>query len=189
MTTGRLPGQKDRVTVGTATPLSYTAIHPTELVDALNTLGVRFLRGGSGATRNFAPAVLMATLASSSEARLRMALIPLLLAHPEFAAEVRQAEQSLPAKDAVVLRCSYTAALWLRAKYGARLEAVCGPQPPLPDLFGEVLGISGQTEPDSALPLLALRQRELTGITLNWLGTYEHAAQSWLRFTEHEKQW
>ncbi len=164
METGRLLGQKDRITVGTATLLSYSAIHPTELVDALNTLGVCFLQGGSGAPRNFAPALLMAALASSPEARLRMALIPLLLAHPEFAAEVRQAERSLPAKDAVVLRCTYTAAVWLRAKYGARLEAACGPQPALPDLFGEALGIRGQTDADSALEVLAQRQRELTGI-------------------------
>lgn len=171
-----------------AAQLSYSAIHPTELVDALDTLGVCFLRGGSGATRNFAPAVLMAALATSPEARLRMALIPLLLAHPEFAAAVRQAEHSLPAKDALVLRCSYTAALWLRAKYGTRLEAVCGPQPALPDLFGEGLGISGQTDADSALEVLAQRQRELTGITLNWLGTYEHAAQSWLRFWERQRR-
>jgi len=164
-------------------------ISPTELVDALDTLGVCFLRGGSGATRNFSPAVLIAALASSPEARLRMALIPLFLAHPEFAPKVRSAARSLLAKDAVVLRCTYTAAVWLQAKYRVRLEAVCGPQPALPDLFGEVLGITGQTEPDSALPLLAQRQRELTGITLNWLGTYEHAAQSWLRFREQKNQW
>jgi len=118
-----------------------------------------------------------------------MALIPLFLAHPEFAPKVRSAARSLLAKDAVVLRCTYTAAVWLQAKYRVRLEAVCGPQPALPDLFGEVLGITGQTEPDSALPLLAQRQRELTGITLNWLGTYEHAAQSWLRFREQKNQW
>lgn len=164
-------------------------IEAVELVDALDTLGVAFLRGGSGTRRGFPPAVLLTALASNPEARLRMALIPLLLAHPEFAPAVRQAEQSLLAKDAVVLRCYYTAAVWLRAKYRSRLEAACGPQPALPDLFGEALGVAPQTEPDDALRSLALRQRELTGITLNWLGTYEHAAQSWLRFHEQKIRW
>lgn len=164
-------------------------IEAAELVDALDTLGVAFLRGGSGTRRDFPPAVLLTALASNPEARLRMALIPLLLAHPELAADVRQAERALPAKDAVVLRCYYTAAHWLQVKYRQRLEAACGLQPTLPDLFGEQLGIAEQAEPDKALGILALRQRQLTGITLNWLGTYEHAAQSWLRFHEQKIRW
>lgn len=160
-----------------------------ELVDALDTLGVSFLRGGSGTRRDFPPAVLLAALASSPEARLRMALIPLLLAHPELAADVCQAERTLPAKDAVVLRCYYTAAHWLQIKYRARLEATCGHQPTLPDLFGQQLGIAEQAQPDTALRILARQQQSLTGIGLNWLGTYEHAAQSWLRFHEHKIRW
>lgn len=132
---------------------------------------------------------LLAALASSPEARLRMALIPLLLAHPEFAPEVRAVALSLPTHQAIVLRCYYTAAYWLRAKYGNRLEAVCGPQPALPDLFGKELEIPAQATPDNALYALAQHQQKLMGVSLNWLGTYEHAAQNWLRFYEQEKRW
>jgi len=175
--------------VSSTSLVSDSEIAPSELVDALNTLGVCFLSGGSGVSRSFPPAALLAALASSTESRLRMALIPLLLAHPEFAEMIGEVEESLPARGAVVLRCYYTAAYWLRAKYHKRLEAVCGLQPALPDLFSEQTGLADQTAPDGALGVLALYQQKLTGLSLNWLGTYEHAAQSWLRFTEHEKQW
>lgn len=164
-------------------------IPPAELVDALNTLGVFFLQGDVGVARRIGPAALLTALASSPEARLRMALIPLLLAHPEFAPEARAIALSLPAHQAIVLRCYYTAAYWLRAKYGNRLEAVCGPQPALPDLFGKELGIPEQSTPDNALHALAKHQQEQLGVSLNWLGTYEHAAQNWLRFYEQEKRW
>lgn len=173
-----------------ATPvISDNPIPPAELVDALNTLGVCFMRGGNGVPSTFAPGVLLSALARSPESRLRMALIPLLLAHPEFATEVREVAESLPPDRAILLRCYYTAAYWLQAKYRNRLQAIRGVQPSLPNLFGEELGLTEQIVPDSALRVLALRQQERTGIALNWLGTYEHAAQSWLRFTEYEKRW
>jgi hypothetical protein len=125
---------------------------------------------------------LLSALTASPEARLRMALIPLLLAHPEFAKDVHEAERRLPTESIVVLRCYFTAAHWLQAKYRSELLALYGVQPVLPDLYGDVLGAADHTSADSALEALSLRQQQLTGISLNWQGTYEHAAQSWLRF-------
>lgn len=168
------------------TQFSY---QPTELVDALNTLGVIFLRGGDGVPVTIAPDTFIAALAASPEARLRMALIPLLLTHPEFAADVDEALQSLSLDAGIVLRCYYTAAYWLQAKYRARLVSVCGLKAQLPNLFSAELNMAGYTEPDAALRALAVRQQEMTGRVLNWHGTYGHAAQSWLRFMEHKNRW
>ncbi|MCL4831459.1 MAG: hypothetical protein KJZ86_03425 [Caldilineaceae bacterium] len=161
----------------------------SELVDALDTLGVRFLRGGSGTPTTFVPATLLASLAASPEARLRLALIPLLLTHPEFAEDVPAALQILSSDAAVTLRCYYTAAHWLHLKYRTRLAAMCGQKPQLPDLFSEELRMPKQMTPDAALQALANRQQELSGRTLNWRGTYEHAIQNWLRFMEQEIRW
>ncbi len=163
--------------------------HPDELIDALDTLGVRFLSGGTGHRRTFSPAILLSALAADPEARLRMALIPLLLAHPEFAEDVHTAERRLPTECVAVLRCYYTAAHWLQVKHHEELTALMGVQPTLPDFYGDVLGVTGHTSPDSALQALSLRQQQLTGISLNWQGTYEHAAQSWLRFRKQEVRW
>ena len=162
---------------------------PSELVAILNDLGVIFLAGGSGTPDLILPEILLSALASSPEARLRLALIPLLLAHPEFAEDVDRALQSLSPDAAIVLRCYYTAAYWLQLKYRIRLADIVGVQLRLPDLFGEELGLVKQTVPDNALHALALRQQRLTGRAINWLGTYEHAVQSWLRFMEQEDRW
>lgn len=151
--------------------LAKTALKQSELIDALDTLGVLFLRGGSGIPKTLAPDALMAALATSPEARLRVALIPLLLAHPEFAENATEALQVLPSDAALVLRCYYTAAHWLQAKYRTRIATLCGDQPALPDLFGEELGLLGESRPDSALRSLARCQQKLSGREINWLGT------------------
>jgi hypothetical protein len=162
---------------------------PSQLVDALNLLGVSFLRGGSGAATAVAPGELLAALAASAEARLRLALIPLLLAHPEFAVYVPTVCKQLPTAAAVTLCCYYTAAHWLQRKHHARLLATTGSVQPLPDLFGAELGLVTYTDPDAALHALAARQQALSERVLNWFGTYEHALQTWLRQLDHDAQW
>ena len=166
-----------------------SALTPAQLVAALDSLGVHFLRGAADAALTVKPTALLAALAASPEARLRLALIPLLLAHPEFSAYAVAALQQSSPTAAVTLRCYYTAAVWLQGKHRARITVALGHTQPLPDLFGAELELATYTEPDAALYALALRQRELTGLTLNWLGTYEHAAQSWVRFMEYDNQW
>lgn len=173
----------------TAEMKTAVALTPSQLVDALDALGVPFLRGGCGAAIEVEPGDLLAALATSSEARLRLALIPLLLAHPEFSAYAVAALQQLSPTAAVTLRCYYTAAVWLQGKHRAQITVALGHTHPLPDLFGAELEMATFTDPDAALYALALRQRELTGLTLNWLGTYEHAAQSWIRFMKYDNRW
>ena len=161
----------------------HTDVHPTprQLVDALDTLGVHFLRGGSGSPCRVTPDCLLAALATSSETRLRLAIIALMLARPEFSEHVVAAWQQLSPESAVTLQCYYTAAYWLQRKYWTRLTALLNQMSPLPDHFGVMLGVAPDGDPDAALRALAVRQQRLSGRTLNWAGTYEHAVQSWLR--------
>jgi hypothetical protein len=58
----------------------------------------------------------------------------------------------------------------------------------LPDLFSGELEVPGQTDPSDALRILARRQRDLTGRSINWLGTYEHGADQLLQVLERRKQ-
>ena len=162
-------------------PHTNTRTTPQQLVDALDTLGVHFLRGGSGVPCRMAPDRVLAALAVSSEARLRLAIIPLMLAHPEFSGHVVAAWQQLSPESAVTLQCYYTAAYWLQRKHWTRLTALLNQMSPLPDHFGVMLGVAPNGDPDTALRALAVRQQRLSGRTLNWAGTYEHAVQSWLR--------
>lgn len=161
----------------------------TQLVDALNTLGVPFIRGGSGAAYAMSPSLLIAGLAASDEARLRLALIPLLLSHPEFAVDIKASIGQLSPAHATTLRCYYTAAYWLQTRYQVRIERCFDAVQLLPDLFCTELGVPTDVTAEQALRSLATRQQELTGRILNWYGTYEHGLKTWLSYLELQRRW
>jgi len=49
------------------------------------------------------------------------------------------------------------------------------------------LSIAPDMDPDGALSVLAKRHNAMTGRSVNWVGTYEHAADVWLRQMELQK--
>lgn len=135
------------------------------------------------------PELLLVSLSSSDEARLRLALIPLFLAHPELADLVPEVARQLVGPSRVVLVCYYAAARLLQQKYVARLAALGVPVTLLPDHFGPELGLPAVGEPDELLQMLAQRHAVLSGRPLNWLGTYEQAARQFMRRLELEAAW
>lgn len=153
-----------------------------QLADALHALGVRFVMGGQskGDTLYKRPARLLSALAQSDEARLRLALIPLLLDHPEFSASARSAAARLDPAARLTLQCYYTAAFCLQRTLSLRPK-------PLPDLFSAELNLALGDDPEENLRALAKRQRELSGASVNWLGTYRHAVQVWRQGLEFRK--
>jgi hypothetical protein len=169
-----------------------TRLDDEYLVAELEALGVHFLRSthksAITASERIAPAMFIARLASSDDARLRLALIPLLLHRPDFAVYINTAIK-INATAHIVLKCYYTAALFLQQKYRSRLEKLMGSYQTLPDLFSAELGLHAVSNPNVSLRLLAQRHAELSGKTINWLGTYEHAAQCWLKHMERRKLW
>lgn len=150
-----------------------------QLTNALYVLRVNFIFGGNSndASLHKQPVRLIAALAESDEARLRLALIPLFLQHPEFASHVRDAAlMQLKSSARLTLQCYYTAAVFL-TKIHQLSQA-------LPDHFSQDLQLEITNDPQVNLRLLANQQRKLSGETVNWLGTYQHAAQIWLRALE-----
>ena len=153
-----------------------------QLVNALQALGVNFLMGakGTGESLHTKPARLIAELAQSDEARLRLSLIPLFLEHPEYALRVRGVAKKLDPSARLTLQCYYSAAIWLAKKH----------QPDnlsLPDHFSKDLNITPVDDPDENLRTLAKRHKELSGSFTNWLGTYQHAEQVWQKGLEYRK--
>jgi len=158
-----------------------------QLVAELWARDVRFLMGHqSNETPLLAPANLIASLAQSANARVRFSLIPLFLRHPELSAEVQNADHllSLQMKHRNVLRFYYTAAFFLQRKYQQQLSRLLGRQPELTDLFSNTLGVHHENDPDLALQQLAKQHQVLSGQMVNWLGTYQHAADVWLKQME-----
>lgn len=146
-----------------------------KLANALRALGVNFIMAQEGMDSSLQnqPARLIASLAESPESRLRLSLIPLFFEHPEFAAHVREASNTLGPSAKLTLLCYYSAAVWLARKYQPHINS-------LPDLFSVVLKLTPTDDNDENLRLLAIRHEELSGRHVNWHGTYEHAAQRWI---------
>ena len=107
------------------------------LAATLDQLGVYFIAGEPDALPETAesPLALLRGLASSNEARLRLALIPLFLKRPEYALHVEEALPILSPTAQHFLRCYYTAAQLLQQKYIQTLTQLFGNLPILPSLF------------------------------------------------------
>jgi hypothetical protein len=130
------------------------------------------------------PATLIQSLAQSDEARVRMALIPLFLRHPDLSSEAEKADKKLSQSDQLYLRFYYTASILLQQKYWERLVKIFGEQTHLPDLFSEKLGVALVANPDEALARLEKHHQVLSGQKINWLETYEHSAKRLIKHTE-----
>ncbi|MBU2610545.1 MAG: hypothetical protein KJ606_06305 [Chloroflexi bacterium] len=158
------------------------AITGNQLTNALRALDINFILGGQskGESLHKHPARLIAALATSDEARLRLSLIPLFLEHPEFAARVRTIAKKLDPTTRLTLQCYYSAAVWLAKKYQPHGTS-------LPDHFSKELSLNPTDDPEENLRNLAKRHAELSGTRVNWLGTYQHAAQVWQKGLEYKK--
>ena len=161
---------------------------PAELVGALDALNVPFLAGGA-LTTTLAPIPLLKGLARAPEARLRSAIIPLVLRHPEFSTETLAVVLELSGAARVTCECFYTAAVLLQRKYRARLSHLFGAQIALPDWFSAELGLTFSTDADAGLRALGACHATLTGLPINWVGTYLHAAERFIRHCEVEAKW
>jgi hypothetical protein len=151
-------------------------------MNALHALGVNFLMGGGGSDESLLkqPARLIAGLAQSAEARLRLSLIPLFLEHPEYASHVREVVKKLDPLARLTLQCYYSAAVWLTKKYHPQATS-------LPDHFSKDLNLTPVDDPDENLRALAKRHKELSGSYVNWLATYQHAEQVWRKGLKYQK--
>lgn len=161
-----------------------------QLVSELWARDVQFLRGrGILPPAQLLPtAQLIASLAQSADSRVCFSLIPLFLRHPEYSARAMDAYESIPSEASrITLQFYYTAAIFLQKKYRTRINHIIGLQDPLPDLFSKQLNVSQNKDPDRALADLAIQHNAMTGRFVNWHGTYEHAADVWLRQMELQK--
>jgi hypothetical protein len=83
----------------------------------------------------------------------------------------------------------YTAAHFLQAEYMVELEKGLKVFQKLPDLFSRELNITKRGSPEDSLKELACRHIEISGLPLNWYGTYQYAAVRVLTRLKKERQW
>jgi hypothetical protein len=157
-------------------------ISADHLAAELERLGVPFLMPQGQPSEPLSPVDLLVGLAAVEDARLQLALIPLLLTRPDYAEHVNTAAMQLDHDNRVLLTCYYTAAMLLQRKHNFRPGTSPGEVTRLPDLFSQSLGLVAVGGVDDQLFALANRHGELSGEPINWLGTYEHG----VRFLERQ---
>ena len=165
-----------------------------ELVAELELLGVRYLSRQSSyqASRVRPPETLLADLVRQPSARVRAAVIAVLLAHPEYADAVPVAlEQLLPA-ERLTLQSFYAAAVLLQQEHADRLRAFLGTRwRPLPHLREATpqMNLPDEGTPSERLAWLGREHQRWSGKMVNWAGSYEQVARRLMRRWEMERQW
>jgi len=113
------------------------------LVAELEQLDIRYLsrRSGDAGAQARPPAILLADLMRQPSARVREAVIAVLLAHPAYAQAIPAALAQLPASEQLALRFFYSASVLLQRQYADVLRPYVAERWQwLPDLFSQELG-------------------------------------------------
>jgi hypothetical protein len=163
-----------------------------QVVAELAFLGVRYLSQTNRprVRTNRPPAELLAEVVAQPSSRVRTAVIPLLLARPEFQTFVPAAGARLNQPLLSLLEVLYTAAVFLQRKHAGLLVKLQGADfQELQDLYSISLGIPSDISPQDGLKRLGELHQELTGRSANWVGTYENAVRQWLRRLNLERIW
>ena len=173
---------------------SHLEIFPEEekLVAELGLLGIRYLSRQSPyqAGKVRPPETLLADLVRRPSARVRAAVIAVLLAHPEYAEAVPAALEKLQSYERLILQGFYMAAVLLQQEHVHRLRPLLAARWRwLPDLFSTKWGLPADGTPRERLDALAREHRRRAQATVNWAGTYEQVARQLLRQWEVQTQW
>lgn len=163
-----------------------------QIVVELERLNIRYLsrRGGDPGSQMRPPAELLADLMRQPSARVREAVIAVLLAHPAFAQAIPAALAQLSSSEQSALRFFYSAAVLLQQQYAdALLPHVAGRWQWLPDLFSQELGLGTQGTPQERLRRLGAVHRIQSRATVNWTGTYDNVARKLVRRWNLEHRW
>lgn len=99
-------------------------IEPKQLIDNINRIGVHFLVdvSYSESTDTLIPAKLLAGLTAQSNARMRSALIAVLLKRSDFAKDVHKALELMDEPLKLTFELYYTAAHYLQKICGSRQQ-------------------------------------------------------------------
>lgn len=135
-------------------------------------------------------ASLIGRLAGSTDARLREALMPLFLRHPEAAEHTPGLVQRLTPAAADTLRHFYTAAVYLQRFWLSTLRMHLGAFPLLPDYFGQShyhLPPPDEKFGEAGLRSLARLYGAATG--MDWLSVYNSSMSLFLQQLDLEQMY
>ena len=162
------------------------------IVAQLEQLDIRYLSNQSSdaGVQARPPATLLADMMRQPSARVREAVIAVLLAHPAYAQAVPAALSQLSAPEQLALRFFYSASVLLQRQYADVLRPYVAERWQwLPDLFSQELGVTTPGAPQECLVRLGAAHRAHTQSAVNWTGTYDNVARKLLRRWNLEHRW
>ncbi|PKO12766.1 MAG: hypothetical protein CVU39_22630 [Chloroflexi bacterium HGW-Chloroflexi-10] len=125
---------------------------------------------------------VLADLVRQPSSRVRSATIALLLEHPEYAEQMPAALSKLRSKNRTTLKLYYTAAVLLQRIYQKELKQYQNNRfIELPNLYGKELLPLAAPDSHEALIMLGRLHQELSGLQINWVGTYKNVLNHLLR--------
>lgn len=163
-----------------------------KLVTELGLLGVRYLSRQSlyQASQVRPPEALLADLIRQPSARVRAAVVAVLLSRPEYAEAMPAALERLQPRERLILQWFYMAAVLLQQEYAKRLRPwLTARWQWLPDLFSAELDLPAEGTPHERLVQLGQKQRRQMETAVNWAGTWEQVVHKLIRRWEKESQW
>ncbi|OGO33324.1 MAG: hypothetical protein A2Z16_11625 [Chloroflexi bacterium RBG_16_54_18] len=162
-----------------------------QLIAQLNNLGLRYLIGEKIVVNEevVSPDRLLAALSGHPDARIRHALIALLLFRPDFSDFANNAIEHLTEDEKFRFKFQYTAAMLLQQIHTTRLRQYVNNWIYIPDRFSMYLQLPETGTPWERLQKLAELQRNESGLTVNWAGTYNNIAERLITRFESELAW
>jgi hypothetical protein len=147
------------------------------LVAQLREQGIRYLAPSQpdfSEPPRVSPNELIMRLVTHPDARLRLALIALLLLHPEWGPYVHSQIRELAEPTRTDLQALYTAAVYLQCLWHTRLRIYLGRFEVLPDLYSSQLGLPAAEERHGKTGLHALSawQTHRSPYPFDWLASY-----------------
>lgn len=150
-----------------------------EVAFIANAIADAEINQASNASPSLLPAELLAALCDHPEARMKMAMIALLLRQPSFGQYVPDAFTLV--KNKAYFQCYTTAAFYLQQLYQNELTRYFGAQPFLQNWFAALFQTAPNASAEQGLQTVAVQQAHWVNPFTNWLGGYQHVAQRMLR--------
>ena len=161
------------------------------LVYELHRREVRYLTGtvdpGDGAPLE--DEYLLAGLAIESNARMKWALVALLLQRPQLAGSAAGALELLDAEAKEIFKVYYASACYLQSAYSNELNTYLPNASIIPDLFSVEFDIPPQHSAEIKLKALAQQHERISGQEFNWHAAYHHVAAKVIRRLKKESRW
>ena len=162
----------------TLTTAPNTESNRALLIDNLRRYGIRFLASGdpdgNHAEIYLSPEEIIVRLAQSADPRLRLALVPFFILHPQEAAKVNSLVDMLDEPAKTELMMFYMAAVYLQRFWKTRLQLYLPEFPLLPDSYSHVLSLpkADDRHGKSGLYALAERHANQSPYAFNRLASY-----------------